>query len=218
MKDDTLQSNCHHNIGYTTNKWPPAWIIWWITAQASPSGSYFCLLKNSADWKQVEILHPFLISLPFQVEPKFYFLLARKDEFPCGYCLPDCPDVSLAVGGDDFEKQLHSSIDAKRGSCSNWSNKREKQSALKQVVFATVFRSDAGKGVAALGAMCRFLWASNWTAKIILQAQKCNRELSVDTPWDKVRHKTSSQILHFFWASQNLFPSGYCTLEGTNHS
>lgn len=82
-------------------------------------GELFLPLKKLCRFKASEILHPFLISLPFQVEPKFYFLLARKDEFPCGYCLPDCPDVSLAVGGDDFEKQLHSSIDAKRGSCSN---------------------------------------------------------------------------------------------------
>lgn len=84
-----------------------------------PSGNYFCLLKNPADLKWVEIVHPFLISLPLQVEPKFYFLLSWKDEFPWGYCLPDCPDVSLAVGGDDFEKQLHGSIDAKCSSCGN---------------------------------------------------------------------------------------------------
>lgn len=84
-----------------------------------PSGNYFCLLKNPADLKWVEIVHPFLISLPLQVEPKFYFLLSWKDEFPWGYCLPDCPDVSLGVGGDDFEKQLHGSIDSKCSSCGN---------------------------------------------------------------------------------------------------
>lgn len=119
MKDDTLQSNCHHCIGYATNKWPPAWIIWWIMALTCPSGNYFCPLKNPADLKWVEIVHPFLISLPLQVEPKFYFLLSWKDEFPWGYCLPDCPDVPLAVRGDDFEKQLHGSIDAKCSSCGN---------------------------------------------------------------------------------------------------
>lgn len=78
MKDDTLQSNCHHCIGYTTNKWPPAWIIWWITVLTCPSGNYFCLLKNSADLKWVEIVHPFLISLLLQVEPKFYFSCSGK--------------------------------------------------------------------------------------------------------------------------------------------
>lgn len=66
------------------------------------------------------------------MEPKFYFLLSWKDEFPWGYCLPDRPDVSLAVGSDDFEKQLHGSIDAKHSSRGNYGNKRKKQSALKQ--------------------------------------------------------------------------------------
>lgn len=38
----------------------------------------FLPLKNPADLKWVEIVHPFLISLLLQVEPKFYFLCSGK--------------------------------------------------------------------------------------------------------------------------------------------
>lgn len=79
------------------------------------------------------------------MEPKFYFLLSWKDEFPWGYCLPDRPDVSLAVGSDDFEKQLYGSIDAKHSSRGNYGNKRKKQSALKQAAGAGLLRRDVGK-------------------------------------------------------------------------
>lgn len=54
MKEGTLQSNCHRCLGHTTNKGPPEWIIWWITALTCPSGNYFCLLKNPADLKWAE--------------------------------------------------------------------------------------------------------------------------------------------------------------------
>lgn len=97
-------------------------------------------------------MHTFLISLPLQVEPNFYFLLSWKDEFPWGYCLPDRPDVSLAVGSDDFEKQLHGSIDAKHSSRGNYGNKRRKQSALKQAAGKHCLGEMWGR-VAAPGAM-----------------------------------------------------------------
>lgn len=60
--------------------------------------------------------------------------------------------MSLAVGSDDFEKQLHGSIDAKHSSRGNYGNKREKQSALKQAAGKHCLEEMWGR-VAAPGAM-----------------------------------------------------------------
>lgn len=49
-----------------------------------------------------------------------------------------------------------------------------------------MFRGDEGKGVAAPGAVSRFLWAPNWTSQVVLQTQKlkhkavCGHNLSQD--------------------------------------